>query len=374
MNTRIDLIRRFAKVYSYETYLTNKLKNAFAKLGIFCETHVLHEGLFNTYLKEIEQDPPALTISFVNLFPGEPPLCEITRIPHICWPREYLTEGFPLLQSPLGHIGVGDRSLKLQMKREGYQNVTFLAKGVDPDMEGLPDNERLFDVVLFEDLIDPHALQGTWKELFSPLEQEMIWETIERCKETSMSVFEALMGILKEKQIPMNRVSFCDLLFSAEEYLKTLHTIDRIQRLENTRIDIFGQHVGNNWLSHLKNKDSVFLHWSLPYIEHFEVLKRSKMFLSHSLPGTDGDEWALSALSLGCGVLSNRCPFLEEAIEEDLFFYDTLEQMPGKVHDLLENASLRLDAIQQWKETLLAEHTWVKRAEALLSYFQERSA
>jgi hypothetical protein len=140
-----------------------------------------------------------------------------------------------------------------------------------------------------------------------------------------------------------------------EEYLKAARSRHLIECVRGRRVDVFGEHVGNNWLRRLKNVDNVYLHSSLPYTEHFEVLKETKTLLRQQVTVKDGsDEWLFAALALGCEVVTNGSPYLREVL--DMPFYSTEEER----QTLLENYPTCAPD--------LTLHTFEARAGNLLAY------
>lgn len=82
---------------------------------------------------------------------------------------------------------------------------------------------------------------------------------------------------------------------------------------EGEALHIFGEHEGNNLLKKLPK--NVHLHYTIPYTEHIEVLRRAKKILL----APDQHHWHFQALAAGCEPLTDQptppTPTWEEATQ-----------------------------------------------------------
>ncbi len=153
-----------------------------------------------------------------------------------------------------------------------------------------------------------------------------------------------------------------------------MRTVSLIESMQGVRIDVFGEHIGNQWLQRLKNKQDVFLHWSLPYTEHFEVLRRSKLLLRHQIPGSEGaDEWVFPALCCGCLPLSNDAPFLMQHLGKALPYYSSFQEIHSLAHHFLKRPQERMETTESLKQKILPAHSWSARGKELLAYLKTKS-
>lgn len=262
---RIDLLLANRKFYTWENYAAKEVEKVFEKHRIAHRKIFLSDGHLQDYLSHIHHDPPTWTLSFENLTPHEKPLCDVLRIPHFYWVHGSFGSAVRYLTSDFGRVGLSDEAL---CQRLANPRFIHLPQGVDSTPASV---DKRYDVVFFADLIDLDFLHATWEELFSA-------EEIQRIKDS-----------IKFKE-PLQAAS---LFFYAEQYLNAQKDYQIMTSLKDVRLDVFGEHAGNNWLTRLP--DSVYLHSKLPYIEHFEILKESKIVLLEP-----ASEWYWPAVALDC--------------------------------------------------------------------------
>jgi spore maturation protein CgeB len=363
---RIDLLTRFSKHYTYETYAAKELEHAFRNLNIQCKRHMLSEGYFGNYLGEISNCSPDLVLYFEMVFPDEKPLSNLLDVPCLFWPRVCFSDMLSFRESPLTWIGGSDRRWHTAIKKSGFNQSLFLPHAHPTIAEDVK-KEYFYDVVVFDSLIDPERLESMWKDFFYAEQLAFLHDLIDHCKKNSeMTTLESALYILEEKKIQTKNFFLHNIIFAVEEYFRSKKTLHFIESLENIRVDIFGEHIGNNWLKKLKNAHNIHLHWSLPHTEYFEVLKRSKILMRHPCPKTDGsDEWILSALIFGCHVISQGSGYLDEE-------FSTLESY----HKVSQSEDYH-PYISYWlaepQKTFLSpelffKHSWTERAHSIVNF------
>jgi hypothetical protein len=121
-------------------------------------------------------------------------------------------------------------------------------------------------------------------------------DLIKAALETNLPSFEAVSKILEDHKRP---VSLNHLLNAIETYRKAKRTYEAIVSFEGEHLDVFGEHIGNNWLKRLPNVSKIRLHHTLPYTEHLAVLNQSKQVIIDPLE----PHWILPALAAGCTPL-----------------------------------------------------------------------
>ncbi len=368
---RIDLFTLFSKRYTYESYVSRAVSHFFNEKQISHDKTSLDKGNFGSYLAKNFLQAPQATLSFVDLFPGEPPLCQLLNTPHFCWPQKGLHEVFSLFNHPLGKIGVQNKKQVDEIRKKGFSNVHYLPWGIPLHEKGEPENQRRFDIVLFDDLIDLTALKKTWLELFTDQQVEILEQAFSICQKGRESPLNVLFNLFAEKEISLEEIHFPDLLFSLEEALKSEKIAQLIASISSVRIDVFGEHVGNNWLCKLKNAENVYLHWSLPYTDYFEILKQSRILLRYVPLHFDGwDEWTLPALNLGCAVLTNGCPVMKEEwfqhYPDFTYLASDFSLIGERLQHLLKEVRKRETFLEESKKGILTHYTWEKSIESLI--------
>jgi hypothetical protein len=263
---RVDLLLSDRKCYTYEGYMAAKSASLFTQLGMACRILYLQDGLFGEYLIQVHNHPPDWTLGFTNLTPHQKPFCDILSIPHFFWLENSFGQAFHFLSAAYGKIGLNNESL---CKRLPSDKVLFLPQGVELACTSL---RKEFEIVLFGDLLDLSFLEKTWQELFSPAE----------------------IGGIKKAIQEEDLLLAGPLFFYAEQYINARQTqMDLKSLVHSGQIDIFGNHAGNNWLCRLPKH--MHLHCALPYREHFEVLKMSKI-----LWATPENPWYWASVAASC--------------------------------------------------------------------------
>lgn len=352
---RVDFFLMNRKIYTFERYALNCLERAFKAMGVETNHFVIEEGRIIDYLHYIEDSPPDWTFSASDLFVQKQSLCDLTKLPHFFWENQSLSNALYHLKSPYGHLGFGDRSTM-------FERLVFLPSAFDENFTW-QEKTRDFDIVIFDDLTDTEELDKNWKEIFDEKTAVRLKQIVQKCLENpKRTPLEILIEDVFEG--PTNYY-----LFFVEEYLKAIRIRAMIESIEGRRVDVFGNHIGNNWLVRLKNPE-VYLHTPLPYTEHFEVLKRAKVLLRDQLLTANGsDEWLFAGLSLGCFVLTNGSPYLKESFEGHLLCYDTFDEMNELLNGFLEHPQKRKANIENLQK-YLKNHTFAERAKSLLTYMK----
>jgi hypothetical protein len=274
----VDILLSDKRFYTFEGYAAGQVRRIFEKKGIAHRTLVLSDSILHVYLSSLQERAPDWTLSFTSVAP----FYDLIDLPHFCWVNEPSAPALQVLRSPKGMLGISDMEL---IKRLASKRAFFLPVGIEP-LINRP--KKCFNIVAFADLIDLAFLE-------------------KMCRE------DVKHSVLAQK------------------------THKEIDALEGLSIDIFGEHIGHNWLVRLPS--SVRLHSSLPYIEHFTVLSSSVLILAEL-----SDQWYWPAIAAGClPVVANK-----EQIQHYLKY-------PQEREKALE--SLR---------TQLSQHSWDKQVETLM--------
>jgi hypothetical protein len=304
----IDLILTDRRFYTYEGYVAGQVKQVFEKWSVPHRILYLTDGGLSDYLSTIQTDRPDWTLGFSMLTPHQRPLCDLIQIPHFYWTEGSITPALNFLQSEFGKVGIHDQRIG-----SNYPNVYYLPHGVNRSRQ---ETNFPFDLVLFADLVDLNFLRETWLEVLS-------MEQIERV----------------ERAIELEDPLQAGPQFAyAEKYLKARETYQMIMGLgQEVRLDVFGEHAGNNWLIRLPSH--VHLHAPLPYSEHFEVLRASKM-----VPISPSNPWYFPAIAAG-----------------------SLPMTPDRVTYYLNHPHERKRELDRLKPQQL-ERTWESQIEKLMGY------
>ncbi len=333
--SRVDFFTRYQMVYSRENYGARALKKAFEKFEVPYASYCHHQDVLADYLAYFSSSPAQATIAFEDVFPGERPLCELLNVPHFFW-VDSLSDATHYLKSPLAKVVLDDEELCHFLQKKGYENVVYLPFGISEKLEHDPEEERPFDVVMFEELVDVAELEKTWEALYDLHTADLIQQTVSLClKNPQLAAFDAVEESLRGLSVS---ISFGNMLFLVEEYLQATKIVPLVEAFEGVRVDLFGEHVGNNWLRRLKNAQYIYPHWSLPYTEYYALLKKSKILVADKK-----SPWSLPALACGCLVLDDQ-----------------------DVHEYLEKPKKRIERVRESRKNIFQEHSWDSRAKSLL--------
>ncbi len=346
----VDILTENRWSYTQENYLAEQVKRGFDALGVKWRHIALSDGTFGSYL--LNEDRPDWTLAFKDPIKQQTPICELMRIPHFQWEHQSLAGVVHHLEASYSHVAFTDR---------GVDGVHFLPHGVDPDLKG--EKERIFDVVLFNDLIDTQNKIQTWHELFCKQGVKLLEQGVVSC--ANKFPVKHLIG-----QKP-DVLSLNDLVHGVEEYLRAEKVCELVCTLKGGHL--FGEHIGNNWLVRLNNR--VSLHAKLPYIEHFEVLKMSRILVREQWPGSDGsDEWLLPALQVGCLVLTNPTPYLEELVgkESEIFYPEgDWKGLQERIDFFLAHPEKAKLIIEELQEKCVESHSWNRQVQEVLNLMEQ---
>lgn len=332
---RIDIFTRYPQAQSRENYGARELQKAFERCEISHASFCLAQDVLADYLSYFSSNPAKGSLAFEDVFPGGGPLCDLLEIPHVLWTNG-LAEGAHYLQSPFAKLVLDDENLCLHLQKKGHKNIFFLPFGISEELKDDPEKERSFDVVMFEELIDVAGLEKRWEALFASAEVQLIEQTVSAClKNPQAIIFDVVEEQLKGRSAS---ISMGNMLFLVEEYLKAAKILPLVEAFEGVRVDLFGEHVGNNWLRRLKNAECIYPHGSLPYTEYFSILKKSKI-----LSADKKSPWYLPALACGCLLVEDH-----------------------EVHEYLKKPKMRVERVRESQKNLFQEHSWDNRAKRVL--------
>lgn len=358
----VDLLTCSRKFYSYETYAATHLAHAFQEIGMATAIFSLDDGGLSEYLSQAAANPPKWTVAFKPLLKLTQPLCDILGIPHLHWERRSLSYSAHLMGSRFGKMALTDR------KAAAHYSLTFLPHATHLNVGKLCAG-RPYDVVLFADLVDEACKLSLWKELFPPEGVSLLIEGAKRCLQDPNTLPFHVAHLLHRAS--PEALAFHDVAFFLEDYVRAVRMRTLIESFEGVQVHIFGDHIGNNWLRRLKNKDWISLHSTLPYTEHFEVLKMAKILVRSHDKGFDGsDEWVLPAIEAGCLPLIPPIPYFEERLgnERRLFYEDNLSD---QITYFLAHPAERAALVSQLKEVLIPGNPFEERAKQIYAVMEK---
>lgn len=346
----VALLLPHCKPHSLEAYLAPLLSQAFTKLGIAMKTLRFDDRSLFDVLEKMKENPPLFTLSF-----SEGLSLQHSPHPHLYWEWRTLSEALHLAPLPQTTVAFSCRKSVARGNQLGWK-FRFLP----PAASFLPLNqkkERPYPVIFFDNLVDVKCLEKKWEELFPP------------------SVCATLFSLVQEEKLPFEhdlpKEHLANLLFSAEEHrhASRIHTL--VEAFEGVRLDLFGEHIGNNWLRRLKNGKEVHLHSSLPYAQPYtdflEILHLSKILIRSHTHTPDGcDEWVFAALSCGCLPICSHTPYLEEILGKEAPLFTTSGQMVALTLEYLHGPKKREEMVEKLCAKVAPAHSIEKRVEEMV--------
>lgn len=198
-------------------------------------------------------------------------------------------------------------------------------------------------------------------------------------KNPNMTAEKALEETLKEYGRSLSDQEFLNLLYELRGviYCVMNYYRDRVVRciLESgIQVDVFG----DSWKQcSLASYSNLICHPSVTAEESIQVLKQSKISLNVMSWHKGGFTERMANIMLAGAVLvTDETSYLEGRFDENDMISFRLKEyktLPEKIKYLLNNEEARRNIAQNGKRKTLANHTWEKRAEQLLSILQGRN-
>lgn len=366
----VHIITQTAQSHTFENYAAKEVKKSLEHLGVSVHIVCLANGYFNEYLATLSSQRPDWVCSFPDpYFPLKLPLFEQMGIPHFYWASSSFSPLLKYHKEPLATLGWGGRAYCRWFQSQGHNAISFMPLGVD--CEHSFDEDRPFDVVLFDSLIDIHHLEKVWEEFFTKDCIQLFKDIIATCLEDTQQLpLAEIYQRLHFLGVDTEKISIEDMLFSIDEYLKAKKIAECIESFEDLKIHVFGEHVGNSWLKRLKNGHNVYLHWPVPYAEHLRILKKSKILIRDQNLWDDGsDEWTLAAMQCGCLPITNGSPYFHEIFQEDAFFYPSGDWKAAvdKTRLFLQESKKRIALTDSLRIRTKEIFSWDQRVKELVS-------
>lgn len=326
---RIDLLLESRSSLTYEHHAAQHIVKEFEKRQIPYKKIMLSDGILQDYMQYVRDHPPHQMVSFTALLPFEPPFCDVVHVPQLMWAQNSLSEAAHFLVSKFGTIGLPSPTTLPQ--------TVYLPHGV----KRLTPQAPLFDVVFFSPLVDLACLRERWNEFFPKEVITLIEKGIQQ-RLADVSAFP----LLQERN---HSFSLCHAFEAIEEYIRAERAQHVIFSCEQYTLDVFGEHIGNNWYRRLPNPTCVHLHAPLPFTAYFEVLSQSKIVILDPLDSS----WTLHAAAAGCLPL--------RADKEELQQHIAL---------LLADSKKREKELESYQEHIEA-HSWDNQVSRLIENIYE---
>ena len=186
--------------------------------------------------------------------------------------------------------------------------------------------------------------------------------------------FEKAFAFYKDKYTGENVI---DVFYRMRKVIYVVMDYYRYQILKTIldggiRLDVFGEFWEN---SVFKDNPNLVCHPSITVEKSLEVFSQSKMSLNVMSWHKDGFTERMANILLSDTVLvTDWTSYLEENYEKDkellMFDLDTLDELPRKIKDVLEDDEKQKMIAEAGYRKTLQKHTWSKRTEELLEFLE----
>lgn len=341
----IDLLVKENKSFSSEIYWAKCFQKALKNEGIEAPIISLQCSMRH-YLQKLNRNPPRWMFSFSDLLGFKKPLSDLFKVPQFLWKMDGgFSQCAHILESDWTYLGLGDSYL---VRKLNHERVFALPPAIEPFSSESCD--PLFETVLFEPLIDSERKKMLYSSLFGQDVQSAVFSKL---KQTLKHPIDRI----KEKPLK-TELSINDWIYALEESGKARKIQDLISSF-STPLHVFGEHVGAKWYKRLPNSQWIHLHSALPFLEHFEVLRRSHFLVIDCWEKEEGYPfWFLVAASCGALPLIPYSKSRESLIEDLPIVYRSLEELKERILILRENKQLRRSLVLDLKTKVEKMFSW----------------
>ncbi len=382
MIKRIDLFMppNFSQ-YGVLHHFTQKLQEAFLRLGVNCRILEAQRSNPKPFLTELFQDPPECTLSFNGLLPDEEGrfFCDLIRIPHVAYVVDSPNGFVSLVQSPFTIIASVDNQACEFFRGINGRNVLFMPHGVEKNL-GLEsqNQERPYDVLLLSSCIDYEQIRQQWQKQYSKGLSQVLDEAAEKAlADVQISFVQAFVTSLdafvaKGGEVDPNTVNFIELLDVLEMYTRGRARVEMVKAIRDAKVSIFGSpSATSSWQKQLGKQANVVIHDAVPYDQALELMQRSKIVLNSCAWIKYGvHERILASLACGALCITDDNLYLRENFSDgvNLGFYEygKGEALNSLVNQYLSDENKRRQVVAAGREQVMHHHTWDHRAAALL--------
>lgn len=383
MLKRIDLfLPPNVSQYGVLHHFTQKLHEAFQRLGVNSRILVAQHDNPKPFLTELFKDVPDCTLSFNGLLPDEDGrfFADLIRIPHVAYVVDSPNTFVSLANSPFTVIASVDQNAVEFFRGVNARNVLFVPHGVEKTLSFDPkDDERTFDVTMLASCIDYEAIQADWRANYPPALLEVIEDAARNALiDEKKSVVQAFVGAMDKKMsqgapLDPNTIDFIEILDQLEMYIRGKERVELIRNIKDAKVHIFGTSAPTTtWRKQLNNQSNVEFHEGISFEQALQVMQKSKIVLNSCAWIKRGiHERTLAGMAEGALVLTARNPFLEENEFIDgkniaFYTYKDLNHVNNTVNSYLKDEQKRKQVAHAGRELVMHHHTWDIRASTLM--------
>lgn len=368
-------------LYESKRHFTRKLAEAMNRKGI--ETRIIdvyENALTANEIASIRRYGPDLTCSFNSLLPVSETkfLWDLIEIPHLAILVDPVAYSLNLTRSPYSILSCVDRDDVSEVQKSGFKNVFFWPHAVEQELKA-DGGERPFDVVFLGSCYDYESLRASWRQRNPESVNRLLDDAIDLLfGDNKTTLPQALVQAFNASKADPKGVDFASLFYYLDNYTRGKDRVELIRSIKEAKVHVFGDLSTDNavgilgWPQYLAAQKNVIVHPSVPFGQALQILKQSKICLN-SMPffknGTH--ERVFTGLACGAVPVTTDNLYWREFFKdgEELILYPTKDRshVDGQIEALLKDESRRAAIAEKGRAKVMAEHTWDRRVEQLLS-------
>lgn len=364
---KIDVFLPYFSQYNVLQYFSHKFVEALERKGISCR---LLEGKDIFLLPK--KSPPDFTLGFNGAIVLEDYslFCDQIKIPHIACLVDPSYSFFKLAKSPYIIFTCDDLFSSNFLHHIGCQRSFFMPHAVEKELSPIPDEKRIYDIVMPATYIDCENRRKNWPKLFSKKNYQCMEEVIEMAlTQPEKSFIVAIQEVFNWSDDLSNLVpAFQEI----ELYLKGRDRLDLLESIKDHPIHIFGNSSDiHGWTKYSKSHSNIIFHPCKSYMEIMHIMKQSKIVLNSSLKNQHGaHERVFSAAACEAVVVTNDNPYIRQTFTDgkDIILYQrqNFAKVNDTINQLLKDETARQTMAAAGRQIVMDHHTWDHRAEQLL--------
>lgn len=359
---RVDFILPLQAQIKLLHQCTQKLFDAFSHQGLECRL-LTQEN----YLEKLKESTPEFTISF-NIVPNQIPYVseDGTKTPHLICLIDHPFRITSFLDDSKIIIACSDKSGCDYLRRTNKLSSVFMPQATDKELHGNPADERIYDVVIIDDMINPESFRKGWKDqLPAELSSVMIDAGAITLSDQKTPLDKAFLFKPSDKNL--QRYVFQQV----EDYVKSKDRLELLKSIRDAKVDVFGMDpdVWQNWIGEFHPE--IVIHSTIDVLEAHEIMKKAKILLvPNAINKYGAHEKIFAGIACGALVLTNENGYLQESFKdgESIAFYQNnkRELINDQVMSYLRDEEKRRKVVAKGQEIVALRHTWNARAADLL--------
>lgn len=289
---------------------------------------------------------------------------------------EFWHEGFlPLAGTMLGEGAAGDIAAGNGVCRMKPADADSRGENAVCEVHG---RKKCYDVILTGNytkisFFEPYInwINDEYAKFYRGIIDELIRHPHRTVEDVALEHCEREMGKEPDDQlrIALSKMIFIDL------YVRNYWRGEVVRTLVNAGIKV--DVVGKGWdeLEDVTHPENLMIHPQTDSLTCLRMIRQSKVSVNVMPWFKDGaHDRVFNSILNGAVCLSDTSRYLCEQLQEGegICYYDLehLDELPVKLKDLLQEETKMQDVVSRGREKVLDMHTWAKRAEQIVEWFE----